>query len=99
MQLPDEMMLTIAIITGLVGLVFLYLPERIRSFEAWLNLPCGNHQVAALRMGLHVEQSIEHALNRIVTSRQIIWDDWLLEHPRLTGMVMCALALKLVVSL
>ena len=35
MQLPDFLMLSIAIITGLVGILFLLFPDRIRRLEAW----------------------------------------------------------------
>lgn len=95
MQLPGELLLFIAIANGLVGLMFLYLPDRIRPFEAWLNAPVGNREMAALRLGLQGERVVEQLLSRVVLSRQIIWDDWLVDHPRLFGMTLCALALWL----
>jgi len=95
MQLPGELLVFIAIASGLVGLTFLYLPDRIRPFEAWLNAPVGNREMAALRPGLQRERVAEQLMNRVVQSRQIIWDDWLVEHPRLFGMGLCALAIWL----
>ncbi|MBT8122840.1 MAG: hypothetical protein KJO10_09920 [Gammaproteobacteria bacterium] len=96
--MPNEFMLSIAIAAGLVGLLFLCLPDRIRSIETWLNTPCGNRELIGLRLGLRRERIVEHAMNRIITSRQIIWDDCLVAHPRLSGLVMCALALGLFIS-
>lgn len=95
MQLPDILMLSIAVATGLVGLLFLYLPDHIRSIEAWLNTPCGNRELVGLRLGLRRERVAENAMNRIVISRKIVWDDCLVAHPRLSGLLMCALALRL----
>ena len=98
MQLPGSLMLSIAISSGLVGLMFLYLPQRIRPLEAWLNTPCGNREMVALRVGFDSEQTVEKIMNRVVLSRQVVWDDWLIEHPRLSGLVLCALAMWLVIQ-
>lgn len=98
MQLPTILMPFIAFTTTLVGLMFLYLPERIRPIESWLNAPIGNREMAALRLGLHGERRIEQLLNRNVLPQQIVWDDWLLAHPRFSGLVFCTLALWLVIS-
>lgn len=95
MQLPGEIILFISIANGLVGLMFLYMPDRVRPFEAWFNAPVGNREMAALRLGLQGERIAEQLMNRVVQSRQIIWDDWLLEHPRLFGMALCTLAIWL----
>ena len=91
MQLPGELLVFIAIANGLVGLTFLYLPDRIRPFEAWLNAPLGNGGMATPWFGVQGKWFI----NGIVQSRQVIWDDWLVEHPRLFGMSLCALAIWL----
>ena len=91
MQLPGELLGFIAIANGLVGLTFLYLPDRIRPFEAWLNAPLGHGGMTSPWFGVQGKWF----MNRVVQSRQVIWDDWLVEHPRLFGMALCALAIWL----
>ena len=98
MQLPTILTPFIAFSITLVGLMFLYLPERIRPIETWLNTPIGNREMAALRLGLQGERRIEQFLNRSVLPQQIVWDSWLLQHSRVSGLAFCALALWLVVS-
>ena len=95
MQLPGEIILFIAIANGLVGLMFLYLPDYIRPFESWINSPVGNREMSALHLGQQGVRLVDQFMNRVVLSRQIIWDDWLVEHPRLFGMTLCALAIWL----
>lgn len=95
MHLPGEIILFIAIANGLVGLMFLYLPDHVRPFEAWINSPVGNHEMSALRLGQQGERITDQLVNRVVQSRQIIWDDWLVDHPHLFGMALCGLAIWL----
>ena len=92
MQLPDILMLCITLVTGIVGLVFLFFPDRIRQLEARLNAPWGNREVASLRIGMRGEEAIEQAMNRDVLPRQIVWDGWLQRNPRPVGVALCLLA-------
>lgn len=92
MQLPTVLMACISLATGLIGMVFLLFPARIRALEARLNEPWGDHELVSLRFGLHGEQLVEQAMNRPVVTRQIVWDDWLRRHPRPAGVVLCLLA-------
>ena len=95
MQLPDFLMLSIAIITGLVGILFLLFPDRIRRLEAWLNAPWGNREVVAMRFGTGGEKALERVINREVLSRQIVWDGCSRQYPRLVGAALCLLAMWL----
>jgi len=95
MQMPTILMLCIALVTGLVGLVFLIFPDRIRQLEERLNAPWGDREVASLRIGVRGEEAIEQAMNRDVLSRQIVWDGWLQRNPRLVGVALCLLAVWL----
>ena len=95
MQMPTILMLCIALVTGLVGLVFLFFPDRIKQLEARLNAPWGDREVASLRIGVRGEEAIEQAMNRDVLSRQIVWDHWLQRNPRPFGVALCLLAVWL----
>jgi hypothetical protein len=95
MQIPDILILCITLVTGIVGLVFLFFPDRIRQLEARLNAPWGDREVASLRIGVRGEEAIEQAMNRDVLSRQIVWDGWLQRNPRPVGVALCLLAVWL----
>lgn len=95
MQMPDILMLCITLVTGLVGIVFLFFPGRIKQLEAWLNEPWGDRELASLRIGVQGEEAIEQAMNRDVLSRQIVWDGWLQRNPRPVGVALCLLAVWL----
>ncbi|MGB5259735.1 MAG: hypothetical protein WBO34_04345 [Gammaproteobacteria bacterium] len=95
MHVPAILMFGIAAVTGLVGILFLFFPDRIRQLEARLNARWGDREVATMRFGTPGEQAVEQIINREVLSRQIVWDGWLLQHPRLVGIALCLLALWL----
>jgi len=95
MQLPTIMIFVIAGLTGLVGLLFLIAPERIRQLEARLNARWGDREVVPVRIGIDAERAVEQVLNREVLSQQIVWDGWLQRYPRLVGVVLCLLAIWL----
>jgi len=95
MQLPAILMFSIAIAIGLVGILFLFFPDRIRQLEARLNTPWGDREVATVRFGTQGEQAVEQVINREVLSEQIVWDAWLQRHPRLVGVALCLLAVWL----
>jgi len=95
MQIPDILILCITLVTGIVGLVFLFFPDRIRQLEARLNAPWGDREVASLRIGVRGEEAIEQAMNRDVLSRQVVWDGWLQRNPRPVGVALCLLAVWL----
>ena len=95
MQLPTIMIFGIAGLMGLVGLLFLFAPERIRQLEARLNARWGDHEVATVRFGTEGEQAVEQVINREVLSHSIVWDSWLMRQPRLVGAALCALAVWL----
>jgi protein-S-isoprenylcysteine O-methyltransferase Ste14 len=96
MHIPAILMFGIAIVTGLVGILFLFFPDRIRQLEARLNARWGDRELATVHFGTHGEQAVERAMNREVVSREVVWDGWLLQHPRLVGAVLCLLAVWLV---
>ena len=85
MQLPTVLMLSIAIATGLVGILFLFFPGRIRQLEARLNAPWGDREIASLRLGLRGEEGVEQVMNRDIRGAQLVWDGWLHRRPRLVG--------------
>jgi hypothetical protein len=93
MQLPAILIFSIAVAIGLVGILFLFYPERIRQLEARLNARWGDREVATIRFGTEGEQAVERVMNREVLSQQIVWDGWLMRNPRLVGMVLCLLAM------
>ena len=95
MQLPSILMFGIALAIGLVGILFLFFPERIRRLEAMLNARWGDREVATVRFGTGVEQAVEQFMNRDVLPQQIVWDSWLQKHPRIVGAVLCLLAVWL----
>jgi len=95
MYLPTVLMLCITLLTGAVGMVFLFFPDRIAQLEAWLNAPWGNREVASLRFGLRGEHSLEQVINRNVLTTSLVWDGWLRRHPRLVGAALCLLSLWL----
>ena len=92
MQLPAILILGIALAIGLVGVLFLLYPDRIRQLEAWLNARWGDREVATMRFGTEGEQAVEKVINREVLSQPIVWDSWLMRQPRLVGLVLCCLA-------
>ena len=92
MQLPTFLMLCITIVTGLIGLVFLLIPDRIVRLEAMLNAPWGDREVTALRLGVRGEHDIEQAINRNVLDKRLTWDSWTKDHPRTVGMLLCLVA-------
>ncbi len=95
MQIPAVLMLCITLATGLIGLVFLLIPDRIAQLEAWLNARWGNREVASLRFGLSGEQTLEEIINRDVLAHKITWDGWTKRHPRLVGIALCLVAVSL----
>ena len=92
MHLPPVLMLCITIATGLVGLIFLLFPDRIHRLEDKLNAPWGDREVISLRLGLRGEQAIEQTINRNVLDKQLTWDGWTKQHPRIVGMALCLVA-------
>lgn len=92
MQMPDILLLIITLVTALVGVVFLFFPDRIRQLEERLNTPWGDRELASLRIGVRGEETIEQVMNRDVLPRQIVWDGWLRQNPRLVGFALCLLA-------
>lgn len=92
MQLPAILMFTIAFAIGLVGILFLFLPQWITRLEARLNSRWGEREVATLRFGTQGELAVERIMNRDILSQQIVWDGWLQRHPRLLGVALCVLA-------
>ena len=95
MQLPTILMFSIALAIGLVGILFLFFPQRIRELEARLNARWGDREVATVRFGTEGEQVVEQVMNREVLSQQIVWDGWLQRYPRVVGAVLCLLAVWL----
>jgi hypothetical protein len=96
MQLPAILIFSIATVIGLVGILFLFFPQRIRQLEAVMNARWGDHEVATVRIGTDAEQAVEQVMNREVLSQQIVWDGWLQRYPRAVGAVLCLLAVWLV---
>ena len=92
MHLPPVLMLCITIATGLVGLIFLLFPDRIHRLEDKLNAPWGDREVISLRLGLRGEQDIEQTINRNVLDKQLTWDVWAKQHPRVVGAALCLVA-------
>ena len=92
MQMPTILMLCITLATGLVGIAFLFFPDRIRRLEARLNAPWGDRELASLRIGMRGEQAVEQVMNSNVLATEIVWDGWLRRHPRLVGFALCMLA-------
>jgi hypothetical protein len=95
MQLPTILLFSIAGLTGLVGLLFLFAPERIRQLEAWLNARWGDHEVTTVRFGTPGEEAVEQVINREILSQPIVWDGWLMRYPRAVGVALCLLAMWL----
>ena len=95
MELPTVLMLSITIITALVGLVFLLFPDQINRLEDKINAPWGNREVTALRLGLRGEQVIEQTINRNVLDKQLSWDGWAKKHPRVAGIALCLVSAML----
>ena len=93
MQMPAILMLCITLATGVVGIAFLFFPDRIKRLEARLNAPWGDRELASLRIGVRGEQAVEQVMNQNVLAKQIVWDGWLMRHPRLVGVALCLLAL------
>lgn len=92
MYIPTILMPCITIVTALVGLVFLLFPHRIIHLEDRLNAAWGDREMTALRFGLRGEQGIEQVINRNVLDKQLIWDGWARQHPRLVGIALCLIA-------
>ena len=92
MHIPTVLMWSITLLTAVVGMVFLFFPDRIARLEALLNAPWGNREVASLRFGLPAEQTIEQVLNRNILATPLVWDGWLRRHPRPVGAVLCLVA-------
>ena len=95
MHLPTVLILSITIAIGLVGLVFLLFPGHINRLEDRLNAPWGNREVMSLRLGLRGEQAIEQTINRNVLDKQLTWDGWTKQHPRVVGAALCLVAVVL----
>jgi len=95
MQFPAILLLSIALAIGLVGILFLFFPQRIRELEARLNARWGDHEVATVRIGTDAEHAVEQVMNREVLSQQIVWDSWLQRYPRAVGAALCVLAVWL----
>ncbi len=92
MQLPTLLIWCITAVTGLVGVVFLLLPDRIRQLERRLNAPWGDRELLSLRLGLRREHAVEQIMNRNILDKEVIWDSWSRQHPRLVGAVLCVIA-------
>ena len=92
MHLPTVLMLSITIAIGLVGLIFLLFPDRIKHLEDKLNAPWGDKELTALRLGMQGERAIEQVINRNVLDQEISWDGWTKQHPRLVGIALCLVA-------
>ena len=92
MHLPTVLMLSITIAIGLVGLIFLLIPDRIKHLEDKLNAPWGDQELTALRLGMQGERAIEQVINRNVLDQEITWDGWTKQHPRLVGIALCLVA-------
>lgn len=95
MHIPAALMLSISVATGLVGMIFLLVPARIRALETRLNAPWGERELLSLRIGVRGERDLERVLNRHILAGQVVWDDFLLRRPRLFGAALCLLALWL----
>lgn len=95
MTIPGILMLCITLAIGLVGIVFLLFPDRIKQLEDRLNAPWGDRELVALRLGLRAEQAVEQAMNRDVLGKRITWDDWSRNHPRFVGIALCLVAVLL----
>lgn len=95
MQLPAILIFCIALAIGLVGILFLFFPDRIRQLEERLNARWGDREVATVRFGTEGEHAVEQVINREVLSRQIVWDGWLQRYPRMVGAALCLLAVWL----
>jgi hypothetical protein len=85
-------MLSITLAIGLVGLIFLLFPDRIKHLEDKLNAPWGDQEVTALRIGMPGEQAVEQVINRNVLDQKVTWDGWTRNHPRIVGAVLCLVA-------
>ena len=59
MQLPAILMFSIALAIGLVGILFLFFPDRIRTLEGRLNARWGDREVIPVRIGIDAERAIE----------------------------------------
>ncbi|MEZ5542665.1 MAG: hypothetical protein R3F42_11545 [Pseudomonadota bacterium] len=90
--MPATLMLIICTATGMVGMLYLLVPGWVPVLERRLNAPCGGRELVSLRIGMRGEQWLEQALNREVLTPRIVWDGWLLRHPRLAGAGLCLLA-------
>lgn len=85
----------IAWATGLVGLVFILLPDRLGRIEQLLNTPWGDRELGSLRTGIRGERALEQALNRPLPGPTVTWDGWSRRHPRVVGALLCLLAVGL----
>ena len=95
MQLPTIVIISSALAIGLVGILFLFFPQRIRALEARLNARWGDREMATVRIGTDTERTVEQVMNREVLSHSFVWDGWLMRQPRLVGLALCALAVWL----
>ncbi|MCP4407747.1 MAG: hypothetical protein GY807_08300 [Gammaproteobacteria bacterium] len=85
----EYLLFFITITVGLVGIIFLFFPDRVAKLERWLNTAWGEQEIAAVRLDLPGEQRLEQVLNRNVLDKRITWDQWARNHPRLTGTYLC----------
>jgi hypothetical protein len=92
MQINTVLMLCITFAIGLVGFIFLLFPDRIKYLEDKLNAPWGDREIMSLRLGLRGEQAIEQTINRNVLDKQLTWDGWTKQHPRVVGIALCMVA-------
>ncbi len=95
MTLPTVLILGIAILTGLLGILFLCFPAWIGRLEEGLNAPWGGREIGAVRLGLSAEENVEQIINRDVLARRVTWDGWAKSHPRVIGVALCLVAVGL----
>ena len=95
MTLTPNLTLFICICLGAVGTLFIVSPKTVRWLEQKLNQNFGQSEVLAIRLGFSGEQRLEQTLNRNVLGARVTWDNWIHQHPRLIGLLLCAAAVLL----
>jgi len=89
MDITEILTNIIAFSIGLVGLVFILLPDRLERIEQFLNAPWGGQELASLRTGIKGEQALERVLNSNLPGPTLNWDGWARRYPRVTGLLFC----------
>ncbi len=92
MNLPELLVIIIALLTAVFGLLFLLQPNLIPKLEQHLNRPWGEREIISLRLGLPAEDIFEDFANRPVLQKRLEWDHALLASPRITGIALCLCA-------